>query len=171
MSRRSAVFMRVAAIIIVAAGGFVVFQNGARHLEAEGAAGLFRLAGDERIRVAGPSSIEVLPSAHAPFRAVVTPSCSSIGSLVALVCLGALVPGGRRRNFAVAVAVCTVAGGNIIRIGASLGIGLIAGRQSLILFHDWVGSIFGFAYTLGGYLLLLHLLLPARPRLEAVAVA
>jgi len=161
--------MRILAIVAVAAAGFVLLQAPARHLEAEASAGFFRLVGDERVRVADATSIEVLPARHAPFRAVVTSSCSSIGSLIALACLGALVPRSRRRNVAVILAMATVACGNIARIAASLGIGLVAGRPSLILFHDWVGSIFGFAYTLGGYLLLLHLLLPGRHALRTVA--
>lgn len=160
---------RIAAIILVAGVGFVVLEGPARRVEAKASAGLFRLVGDERVRVAGPDSIEVLPPAHPPFRAVVTPSCSSVGSLIALGCLGVLAPPGRRRNVATAAAMGSVAAGNVIRIAASLAIGLAAGRQSLILFHDWVGSIFGFAYTLGGYLLLLHFLLPARAQVRTVA--
>jgi exosortase/archaeosortase family protein len=167
MTRRVDVLLRVAAVVVVAGVGFVVLQAPARHLEAQASAAVFRLAGDDRVRVADATSIEVLPDTHAPFRAVVTPSCSSIGSLVALACLAMLIPSSRRRNVAAASAMGSVAVGNVIRIAASLGVGLIAGRQSLILFHDWVGSIFGFAYTLAGYLLLLHLLLPARrPEVE-----
>jgi len=166
MSRRSVVLSRIVAIVAVAAVAFVFLEAPARHIEAEAAAGVFRLVGEGRVRVADATSIEVLPASHAPFRAVVTSSCSSVGSLIALACLGALAPRSRRRNAAVAVAMASVAFGNVVRIAASLAIGLAAGRQSLILFHDWVGSIFGFAYTLGGYLLLLHLLLPARPALR-----
>jgi len=168
VNRRRAVLWRIAAIVVVAGGGFTVLQGPARHLEAQASAGVFRLVGDDRVRTAGANSIEVLPPSHAPFQAVVTPSCSSVGSLIALGCLGVLAPPGRRRNIAVGAAMGTVAAGNIVRIAASLAIGLAAGRQSLILFHDWVGSIFGFGYTLGGYLLLLHFLLPARPRVQVV---
>jgi carbamoyl-phosphate synthase large subunit len=166
MTRRADVFVRLAAVVVIAAAGFVVLQRPARHLEAVGSAGLFRLVGDDRVRVADATSVEVLPASHAPFRAVVTPSCSSIGSLVALACLGSLVKGGRRRNLSIAGAMASIAAGNVIRISASLAIGLVAGRQSLILFHDWVGSMFGFAYTLGGFLLFLHLILPARQPAE-----
>jgi hypothetical protein len=64
---------------------------------------------------------------------------------------------------ATGAAVGTVVAGNILRISASLAVGLVAGRTSLVLFHDWVGSMFGFGYTLGGYVLLLYLLLPSDP--------
>ena len=53
-----------------------------------------------------------------------------------------------------------VAIGNVLRITASVGMGLVAGRASLVLFHDWVGSLFAFAYILGGYILMISLLLP-----------
>jgi LPXTG-motif cell wall-anchored protein len=34
----------------------------------------------------------------------------------------------------------------------------------LVLFHDWVGSTFGFAYTVGGFVLVLAILLRRRKR-------
>jgi exosortase/archaeosortase family protein len=170
MTRRADVLLRLAAVITIAAAGFLVLQRPARHVEAVASAGLFRLVGGDRVRMADADSIEVLPATHAPFRAVVTPSCSAIGSLVALACLASLVKGGRRRTLSMGAAMASIAAGNVIRISASLGMGLVAGRQSLILFHDWVGSMFGFAYTLGGFLLFLHLMLPARPSAE-VALA
>jgi carbamoyl-phosphate synthase large subunit len=107
-----------------------------------------------------------VPDTHAPFRAIVTPTCSSLASALAIGALATLAPARtrrarRRRVAATAAAVATVVAGNILRIAASLAVGLVAGRGSLVLFHDWVGSMFGFGYTLGGYILLLYLLLPA----------
>jgi exosortase/archaeosortase family protein len=58
---------------------------------------------------------------------------------------------------------CIVAG-NLVRIGSSVVIGLLAGRVSLVLFHDWVGSTFGFGYTIGGFLVVLAILLRRRRR-------
>lgn len=59
-------------------------------------------------------------------------------------------------------AVAAVVGGNFLRICSSVVVGLYAGRPSLVLFHDWVGSVIGFAFTLGGFVLMLWILLPAR---------
>ena len=50
--------------------------------------------------------------------------------------------------------------GNVLRIAGSIGIGLLYGSRSLVLFHDWIGSLFAFGYTLGGFLLMVYLLLP-----------
>jgi len=170
VSRRTRVLLQVFGVIAATFAGFVLLQGPARHAEAQVATDVVRVGAGNRARTVGASSIEVLPSGHEPFRAIVTPSCSSIGSLLALGCLGVLARRRRRALWATVAAMVTVAAGNILRIAASLGIGLVAGRASLVLFHDWVGSMFGFAYTLGGFLLLLTLLLPpTRSRLQAVA--
>jgi carbamoyl-phosphate synthase large subunit len=116
-------------------------------------------------RVFRPSAttIGVVPISGRPFQAVVTPTCSSLSSVLAIVGLGSLCPPSRRRTAAVLAAVATVAAGNVVRIAASVAVGVAAGRGSLILFHDWVGSVFAFAYTLGGYILLLSVLLSRPP--------
>jgi hypothetical protein len=54
--------------------------------------------------------------------------------------------------------------GNVLRLAGSLGFGLWVGERSLVLFHDWVGTVFTYAYTLGGYLVMLSMLLAARQR-------
>jgi carbamoyl-phosphate synthase large subunit len=67
-----------------------------------------------------------------------------------------------RRFLAIGAAVVAVVVGNFVRISSSVVVGLYAGRSSLVLFHDWVGSMIGFAFTLGGFILMLWILLPAR---------
>jgi carbamoyl-phosphate synthase large subunit len=52
-----------------------------------------------------------------------------------------------------------IVAGNLIRIAGSVVVGLFSGRASLVLFHDWVGSVFGIAYTIGGFIVTLTLLL------------
>lgn len=171
MSTRSRrVLLRMAGVIAVCGFGFLLLQHPARHLEAEASAGLLRLCGAGGVSVAAGSgsAITVVPDSHAPFRAIVTPSCSALASGLAIGALASLAPVRRRRDrtrrlVATGAAVGTVVAGNILRISASLAVGLVAGRTSLVLFHDWVGSMFGFGYTLGGYVLLLYLLLPSDP--------
>ena len=73
-----------------------------------------------------------------------------------------------RRALAVAAAIATVSLGNITRIAASVIVGLFAGRSSLVLFHDWVGGIMTYVYTLGGFIVfLVHP--PARSPARAAA--
>lgn len=166
--------LRVALIITVSIVGFVVFQHAARSLETHTAELLVRaVGGHKRSFVLGSTSIVVVPFHGQAFRAVVTPSCSSIASVLAIACLSTLAPPAprRRRFVAVAAAIATVALGNITRIAASVIVGLFAGRSSLVLFHDWVGGIMTYVYTLGGFIVFLYLLLPDRRRDEENAPA
>lgn len=164
-ARARRVLLRMAGVILVAGVGFVLLQHPARRLEARASSALLQACGASGLSVGAGSAILVVPKDHAPFRAIVTASCSSLASALAIGALATLAPARRRRRvFATGAAVATVIAGNILRISLSLAVGLVAGRASLILFHDWVGSMFGFAYTLGGYVLLLYLLLPSCPR-------
>jgi exosortase/archaeosortase family protein len=159
--------LRVALIVTVSIVGFFVFQHAARSLETHAAAQLVRLVGgSKRSFVLGSTSIVVVPFHGQAFRAVVTPSCSSIASVLAIACLSTLAPPAprRRRVLAVTAAIATVALGNITRIAAAVIVGLFAGRSSLVLFHDWVGGIMTYVYTLGGFIVFLYLLLPDRRR-------
>ena len=62
----------------------------------------------------------------------------------------------------VLAAVVAVFDGGFLRICSSVVVGLYAGKPSLVLFHDWVGGMIGFAFTLGGFVLMLWMFLPAR---------
>ena len=68
------------------------------------------------------------------------------------------------RVLAGVIGVASIVVGNLVRIASSSVVGLLAGRVSLVLFHDWVGSSFGFAYTIGGFVLMLAVLLRRRRR-------
>jgi exosortase/archaeosortase family protein len=160
--------IRVLAVVVASIGGFLLLEQPVRRLEASAAGWLLQTAGADNLFVFGPS-VQVFPAGYEPFRAVVAPSCSSLTSLLALVCLASLAPKRPRlrRYGALLAALATVAVGNLLRITGSIAVGLVAGPSSLILFHDWVGSIFTFVYTLGGYVLMLYLLLPPRSRVRS----
>jgi exosortase/archaeosortase family protein len=168
------VLVRVASRLLIVAGCFFVLMRPVRVAEAAAATGLLHLFGIEDVAVQLGTSIQVFPQDHTPFRAIVTPSCSCLSALVAIGYVAGFLPrkSGGRRFPAVVAAMAAVAFGNVLRIAASLAVGLVAGHASLVLFHDWVGSVFTFAYTLGGYLLMLYLLLPSRtePSITALAV-
>ena len=147
---------------------FVLANAGFRQFEAAAATLLLhlaRLTPAHRVLLLPNSSIAVFPEAVGPFVAVITPSCSALSALLAVAFLAWFVPRGRtgRRIGALACALACVLVGNVLRIAGSIGVGLVHGKPSLVLFHDWVGSLFAFGYTLGGYLLMLFLLLPAGP--------
>ena len=152
--------LRIGAMVAAVLLGFYLLEEPVRHAETELAAALLGLFAADQVEVVLDSSIQVFPSGHDAFRAEITPSCSSLASLLVLGCLGLLTPRQPRRGLAIAAALGAVAIGNIIRIAASVGVGLVAGRASLVAFHDWAGSAFTFLYIVGGYILMLYLLLP-----------
>ena len=115
-----------------------------------------------RVSVVLNHSFQVLPESHAPFRAELTPFCSSLVSVLALGAIALFILRGPiiRRLSAFIIAATFVLLCNVIRVAASLYAGLRYGPSGLVLFHDWVGTIFGLAYTLLGFLLMLYLMLP-----------
>jgi carbamoyl-phosphate synthase large subunit len=145
-------------VLVISVVGFTFGHRTVRRLETGTAVALVQPL-SARIYRPSATSIGVVPVSGQPFQAVVTPTCSSLSSVLAIIVLGLLCPPSRRRTAAILAAAGTVAAGNIVRIAGSVAVGIAAGRGSLILFHDWVGSVFAFGYTLGGYILLLSILL------------
>jgi len=156
------ILVRIALLVGVTGVGFLLLEQWTRQCETAAALDLlhlFRLSGATRN---SPTSIAVHSRNGELFAAALTPSCSSLASLLALAGLMVLRPPGPRRRLAAALAAALILvfAGNIIRIAGSVAVGLVAGSESQVLFHDWVGSLFGFTYTLGGFLLMLYFLLP-----------
>lgn len=167
------VLIRVGLVVAFSVTGFLVLQRPVRTIESRAATGLVRMSGTDRVFLVSDTAVLVVPAERSPFRAIVTPSCSAISSVLAIACLAAVSATRRsssRRAMALGLALAAIAIGNVVRIAASLGVGLLAGRGALVLFHDWVGSTFAFAYTLGGYVLMLFILLPGRNAAERAHV-
>lgn len=168
IGRRFDVAVRTLLVFAASVVGFALLNDVARGAETRAAAGLVRILGaGHRVSVAPGHSILIVPYHHAAnFRAVITPSCSALPSVLAAAALSSLSAGfaPARRFLATTVAIVTIAAGNIVRIAASVAFGLVAGKPSLVLFHDWFGALMTFVYTLGGFILMLYLLLPDRSR-------
>ncbi len=156
---------RTLALLVVLGVIYAVAKDPFRVAETRASVALLGLfgAGNHVIYIQ-PYSIAVLPSGAEPFEAVVTLSCSSLASALSIICMGAIAPRGRafRRTFATLTAVGLVVGGNIVRITVSIVVGIFYGRGSLVLFHDWAGSTFTFIYTLGGFMIMLMMLMDKR---------
>lgn len=170
-SRASTALVQPIAVVAVVLTAFAVLVGPFREFETAVAADLLHMLGvaADRVQLRPNSSLGVYPYDAGPFLAIVTPSCSSLSAVLAVAALSVFVPRRlrRRRYPALALALLCVVAGNVIRIASSVGIGLLSGTNSLVLFHDWVGSLFAFAYTVGGYLLMLFLLLSAARRSDA----
>lgn len=173
-NRSGALLVRLGVMIGLMFVVFAELQAWVRTAELWGATRLVQLSGVCRLGLSSGASVVVTPSSHQAFRVVVSQSCSSLASVLAIGCLAVLAPhyGSYRKAAAFAASMFVIVAGNVLRIAGSLGVGLVAGRSSLVLFHDSIGNIFSFAYTLGGYILLLWLLLLwGRPGTRKIASA
>jgi exosortase/archaeosortase family protein len=164
-SQTAAALIPPIAVVVAVVVVFAYFIEPMRRFEAATASSLLHLLGvaPKSVQLRANASLAVYPHGRSAFLAVVTPYCSSLSSLLAIMGLAIFTPRRQQRGRipALACALVCIAAGNVARIAASVVMGLLAGASSLVLFHDWVGSMFAFAYTLGGYLLMLALLLRA----------
>ncbi|MGY1739309.1 MULTISPECIES: exosortase/archaeosortase family protein [unclassified Blastococcus] len=115
-----------------------------------------------------PGHVLLFPEDGGIIDAVVTASCSSILSVLGLTALTAVVLRGRKLHalggllFAVAVLLVL----NHVRLLLSALAGFWWGDGALVLFHDWVGTLWNLAATLGGFLLMVWITLPTLERAE-----
>jgi exosortase/archaeosortase family protein len=162
MNHRVAAAASIAiAMVVTTICGFMAFQQPMRELEADMATRIARSLAGSDLLVVG-TDVYVFPDDGGFFRAVLTPSCSALAAMLAIATLGWLAPrrSATRRLAAVLVACATVFAGNMVRLAGSLAMGAIFGRVGLVAFHDVVGSTLTFVYILGGYILMLRVLLP-----------
>ena len=163
--------LRVAAFTALVGAVFVAGQAPFRHWEALAVAALVRAVGFHGVLAVEGGQILLSPGSGPLFWVDITPSCSSLGPALSLALIVTIMSAGNPasdRVLAGMAGIASIVVGNVVRIGLSVVVGLLAGRVSLVLFHDWVGSTFGFAYTIGGFVLVLAVLLRRRRRrLEA----
>jgi carbamoyl-phosphate synthase large subunit len=160
--RRTEVFGAIVFCIAVAIVGFRWLNVPMRDGEMRAVADLLGLV-SHSVSLTAHHTFQVLPAAQQPFRAHVTPYCSSLVSILALGGIGFFIMRGAlwRRALSFVAAAVFILACNVVRIAASLAVGLRYGDRSLVLFHDWVGTMFGLAYTMGGFFFMLWLLLPS----------
>jgi exosortase/archaeosortase family protein len=166
--RRNSVIGELLLITVTYLIAFTVLIGPMRHLEVNAVAGVFRILGISGVTVASNNALFIAPSGQPPILATITPSCSSLMGILALGALAVAVLRGRRAHTLVAyVAAATLLFvANVARMAASAYAGLLFGSGALILFHDWVGTIWNFLATLFGFLLLVYLTLPTAERAE-----
>ena len=148
--------------------GYYLLINYARHFEVRAVADILHLFGVYQISGALGTTLVIFRPHGETISAALTPSCSSLMSVLALAGLASSVLRRRRAHTLAAFVVATIllVAANISRITASALAGLWFGKPSLLLFHDWVGTIWNFAGTLAGFLLLVALTLPSAERAE-----
>lgn len=139
-----------------------------RRFELDCLAWLFRLFGARGVTAAVGDNLLIASPGHRPILAFISPSCSSLMGILALGTLAIAVLRGRHSHTVVAyvVSASMLFVLNLARMAASCVAGLWFGRGALLLFHDWVGTVWNFVATLLGFLLLLYLTLPSAERAE-----
>jgi exosortase/archaeosortase family protein len=115
-----------------------------------------------------PGHVLLFPEDGAVIDAVVTASCSSILSVLGLTALTAVVLRSRKLHalWGLVVAVSGLLLLNHVRLLLSALAGMWWGDAALVLFHDWVGTLWNLVATLVGFLLMVWLTLPTLDRAE-----
>lgn len=169
--RRFEVLAALALCLGLALAGFRLLNVPMRNLEV--AVVLAMLGDGHHVSAVAHHTFQVLPAGSLPFRARVTPYCSALVSVLALGAIAGFVLRGPpwRRIAGFVVAATVIVACNVLRITASLLIGVHIGLSGLVLFHDWVGTFFGIAYTMGGFFLMLYVLLPSASDRKLVRAA
>lgn len=164
--QRWLVWLRVAFVVVATPLLFLLFEAPFRQFELDLDVGLLHFIGMHGVPAVLGTSALVAPAGRAPFWVYLSPSCSALASILTLGCIAGVLPrrlaSRRHRAVAFVAASAAVFVGNVIRIDLSILAGILAGQVALVLFHDWAGSVFGFAYTMGGFVLMLWMLLPDR---------
>jgi carbamoyl-phosphate synthase large subunit len=158
-------------LLLTAAICVLGFRFGASWMQVHEAAwvvAFLHLCGTDAVSGVLPGHLLIFRPGGEVLDAVVTASCSAILSLLGLVALTLAVLRSQRWHavWGVTVACIAVLVVNDARLAASTMAGLWWGGNALLLFHDWVGSLWNFAATLGGFLLMVSLALPESRRAE-----
>jgi exosortase/archaeosortase family protein len=155
-------FFRLACTLGVAVGAFYVLQRPWRWIETRTVVGVLSMIGTEGAGHVYGTRVLVEPAHAAPFLAVITPSCSALGALLAFATIAVfLIPGPpKRRLLAACAAGALVVIVNIVRIALSLGVGAHFGSHAMVVAHDWIGTLLGLFAVLAGFTLFMFVLLP-----------
>lgn len=165
--RRRAVMLEVLGTAAWCWVGFHLLIGPIREFEVRLALWFIDILGVTGISGALGDSFVVFPRHGGPFVAVLTASCSSLPSLLALSALAFVVL--RRRaqvllGFLAATVWVLLA--NQLRLILSLLAGRYLALDTLIWFHDWVGALMSFVYTMTGLLIMIALTMHIPERAE-----
>ncbi|MFA7323225.1 MAG: exosortase/archaeosortase family protein, partial [Candidatus Nanopelagicales bacterium] len=164
--RRNRVALELLGVVLFCTIGFYALSEPVRLLEVPFIVNGLHLLGCSGVASLGTNI--VVQSPEGLLVAAVTPSCSALLSVLALTALaGSLFRsrGWRTVRALLATSVLLVLA-NAVRIGASVALGTVLGSPALSLFHDWVGTIANFIFTLTGFVVMVWLLLPDSIRAE-----
>jgi carbamoyl-phosphate synthase large subunit len=165
--RRYLVFLEILGAVVWCVGGYAVLIDPARHFEVALAAGVLDAAGVDRISTALGDSFLVFGPDMEPVVAEMTASCSVLTSVLALAALAMVALRQRPQALpAFLVAGVFVLLANQLRLLLSLLAGRYLAIDALVFFHDWIGALLNFVYTLIGLLIMIGLTMHDAKRAE-----
>lgn len=158
--------VRVLAVLAVTVGLGWWAAAPVSHWEAAATAWLAQRTGLEMTRELPGTNLVHGFYGYQPYFIRITPSCSALTVSVAAAGVSLLILGGNRRQRVggALLAVLVLSLGNLTRLVAVLWVGRGAGIDTMITFHDWVGTVFSYALLIGALLLLVAVRLPGRSR-------
>jgi exosortase/archaeosortase family protein len=166
--RRWAVAVELLVAVAICLAGYFLAATWFREQEAAMAVALLHLAGVQDVSAVLPGHILMFRENGDVLDGVVTTSCSSLLSVMGLTALNVAVMRSRRGHalLGLVAAIVAVIAANGVRLVLSALAGLWWGGPAMTLFHDWVGTLWALATTLGGFLVMVAVSLPAAERAE-----
>jgi exosortase/archaeosortase family protein len=165
--RRHLVLLEMLGAVAVCVGGYVLFIDPVRRFEVSLTSRIIELLGVDRISGALGDSFVVFGPGMEPVVAEMTGSCSILSSVLALAALAVVAL--RKRTQALTgflAAAVFVLAANQVRLLGSLLAGRYFAVDALVFFHDWIGAVLNFAYTLIGLLIMIGLTMYDAQRAE-----
>lgn len=165
--RRQVVLLEMLGAVVGCVGGYLLFIDPVRRFEVTLTSKIIELLGVDRISGALGDSFVVFGPGMEPVVAEMTGSCSILSSVLALAALAVVAL--RQRPQALtgfAAAGVFVLAANQVRLLGSLLAGRYFAVDALVFFHDWIGAVLNFAYTLIGLLIMIGLTMYDAQRAE-----
>ncbi|SOE00251.1 exosortase/archaeosortase family protein [Blastococcus haudaquaticus] len=166
--RRLVVLVELIVAVSICLVGYRYGATWFKEHEARWTVAILRFFGEERVSAAIPGHILMFRDDGQILDGAVTTSCSSILTVIGLTALTVSVLRKRRWHavYGLAVGLVAVVIANDLRLIASALAGVHWGQPAMVLFHDWVGTVWTLAATLMGFLIMVWLTLPISERAE-----
>ncbi|HWS35443.1 MAG TPA: ATP-grasp domain-containing protein [Actinoplanes sp.] len=165
--RRRLVMLEMIGAVIFCVGGYLLYIDPVRRFEVRLASKIIDLLGVDRISGALGDGFVVFGPNLEPVVAEMTGSCSILSSVLALAALAAVALRQRpQAALGFLAASAFVMAANQVRLLGSLLAGRYLAVDALVFFHDWIGAVLNFAYTLIGLLIMIGLTMYDAERAE-----
>lgn len=166
--RRRVVAVELFVALAICFAGYLWASTWFREQEGALAVQVMHLFGVDQVSAVVRGHILIFRGPGEVLDGVVTTSCSSLLTVMGLTALNVAVMRARSGHalLGLIAAMIAVVIANDVRLVLSALAGLWWGGPAMTLFHDWVGTLWALATTLGGFLLMVCVTLPGAVRAE-----